>query len=95
MNMVRTVKIEGAGTDFVILRDGDRRLRVTFADSLLETTFTKEACAQVCRNKIGQEVAIPVEGPPFISFDVLPGDFAGARKITGDSGFVIASVELC
>ena len=93
--MVRIVKIESAGTDFVILCDGNRRLRVTFADSLIEPSFTKEACAQVCRNKVGQEVAIPVEGPFFISCDVLPGEFEGTRKINRDSRFVIAYVEVC
>jgi hypothetical protein len=91
MNICRTVKVESAGNDFVVLRDGDARLRVTFADS---PTLTKEACAEACRLKVGREVAIPVEGPPFISFDVLPRDFDGTYNVQ-DSGCMIASVELC
>jgi hypothetical protein len=89
MTTARFVKIGKAGADYVQLHDGDDCLKVNLADDWM---LTKEEWAACFRGKEGKTVAIPVDGPFFIGFDILPGEFEGNVRVI-PSYFPIASIE--
>jgi len=84
---VQVFKIEEAGPDYVVLRDGDKGVRVKFAD---DETFTKEDSAAFFRPLQGKPAAIPVRGPFFIAVDFWRDDF-GVKVVPFP--FTISSVE--
>lgn len=89
MTTVEVLKIEEAWSDYVCLRESDRRVRITFADDKM---FSKEDSAGFfCRLK-GKPAAIPVEGPFFIAVDFWRDILDGSLRVIPFT-FTVASVE--
>jgi hypothetical protein len=89
MNAVRFVRVGKAGTDYVLLHDGNVGLRVKFADNWM---MPKEDWAASFRGLEGKQAAIPVDGEFFIAVDFLPGDFDGCIRAI-PAKFPVASIE--
>ena len=89
MTTVEVLKIEEAGSDYVRLGDGDRHVRINFAD---DEAFSKEDSAGFFRGLQGKPAAIPVEGPFFIAVDFWRDIFDGSLKVIPFT-FTVASVE--
>jgi len=89
MTTARFVEIGKVGADFIQLHDGDDCLKVNLADDWM---LTKEEWAACFRGKEGETVAIPVDGPFFIGFDILPGELEGGVRVI-PSYFPVVSIE--
>ncbi len=81
--------IEKVGTDYIWWGNGADKRQINF-DGDRETT--KEDMAGSFREHVGKPAALPVDGPPFIAVDSLPGDFEGTAKWI-PLAIPIASVE--
>jgi hypothetical protein len=89
MTTVEVLKIEKAGPDYVLLRDGNSDVRINFAD---DETFSKEDSAGFFRGLQGKPAAIPVDGPFFIAVDFWRDRFDDSLKVIPFT-FAVASVE--
>jgi hypothetical protein len=89
---VKVFTIEDAGSDYVLLRDGEMDLRVNFDD---DETFTKEETAGLFRGLVGMPVCISngdVDGQFFIAVDFWPGDDNSFRVVPFN--FAVSTVEM-
>jgi hypothetical protein len=85
--------IQEAGPDYLSLRDGDRSVRINFADGELfgEKVSKKEDYAAFFRGLEGQPVAIPPDGS-YIAVDLWYDRFTSELKVI-PFPFAIASIE--
>ena len=89
MIAVKVGTIEKVGPDYILWRNGDDKRQINFEG---DWAMTKEDQAACFRELVGKPAALPVDGPPFIAIDYLPGDFEGTAKWI-PSTFSVASVE--
>lgn len=89
MTTVEVLKIEKAGSDYILLRNGNSDVRINFAD---DGTFSKKDSASFFHGLQGKPAAIPVDGPFFIAVDFWRDIFDGGLKFIPFT-FAVASVQ--
>jgi hypothetical protein len=75
---VRDGVIDSVGVDYVIWRSGKTRVRVKFKDG---AEFRKEDYALFFSGHEGKQAVISVDGPFYISLDIMPGEFEGSIRV--------------
>jgi hypothetical protein len=89
---VEILGIQEAGPDYLSLRDGDRSVRINFADGeLFGEKVSKDDYAAFIRELEGQPVAIPSDGS-YIAVDLWYDRFTSELKVI-PFPFAVASIE--